>query len=286
MRTDLILINNDIVEAEEINIHPFNRGHQFGDGVFEQIPVRNGKPLHPEAHMEHLLNAMVKIKIPAIYMVEEMVEFAHRFIATAEIEEGILYTQVTRGIGPYELDFPEQCEPELIMQAVPPDPSLAERREKGVSLITVADERGAHCEWNTLYRLPEIMARHTARVGQCYDALFLREEKITEAPEAAFVLVKDEILWTCPMKFGGVHDILYRRLIQEKLAGELDLQMIEKAFTKEFALGAEEAFLCGPRCGILPVVKIDRRMVGDGQPGKTTKQLAALLEAYVQGQTR
>lgn len=286
MKTNLILINNDIVDAEEINIHPFNRGHQFGDGVFEQVPVYNGKALHPEAHMEHLLNAMVKIKIPAIYMVEEMVDCLRRFIAAAEIEEGMVYTQITRGIGAYELDFPEQCEPELIMQAVLPDPALAGQRKKGVSLITVPDERGTHCEWNTLNRLPEILARHTARVGQCYDALFLREEKVTEAPEAAFMLVKDEILWTCPMKFGGVHDLLYRRLIQEKLAGELDLQMIEKTFTKEFALGAEEAFLCGPRCGILPVVKIDRRPVGEGKPGKTTRQLAQLLEEYVQEKTR
>lgn len=130
MKTNLILINNDIVDAEEINIHPFNRGHQFGDGVFEQVPVYNGKALHPEAHMEHLLNAMVKIKIPAIYMVEEMVDCLRRFIAAAEIEEGMVYTQITRGIGAYELDFPEQCEPELIMQAVLPDPALAGQRKK------------------------------------------------------------------------------------------------------------------------------------------------------------
>ena len=55
----------------------------------------------------------------------------------------------------------------------------------------------------------------------------MREENVLESPEAAFVLVIDDILCTCPMKFGGVHDLLYRRLIQEKLAGELDLQMIE-----------------------------------------------------------
>ena len=44
MKTNLILINNDIVDAEEINVHPFNRGHQFGDGVYEIVPVYNGRP--------------------------------------------------------------------------------------------------------------------------------------------------------------------------------------------------------------------------------------------------
>ena len=50
MKTNLILINNDIVDAEEINVHPFNRGHQFGDGVYEIVPVYNGKALHAEMH--------------------------------------------------------------------------------------------------------------------------------------------------------------------------------------------------------------------------------------------
>lgn len=282
MKTSLILINNDIVDAEEINIHPFNRGHQFGDGVFELIPVYGGRAMNLEMHMEHLFESMIKIKIPGIYMVEEMMDCARRFIQAAEIGDGVIYTQVTRGIGPFELDFPEQCEPELIMQAVPLDrQELAELRRTGVSLITVPDERGVRCDLNVLNRLPEIMAKHTARVGRCYDALFVREEKVTEATESSFIVVKDEMLWTYPLKSGVIHENITRKLIKEKLAGQLDMQVIEKAFTKEFALGAEEAFLCGPRCEILPVVKIDRRPVGEGQPGKTTLALQDNLEAFI-----
>lgn len=282
MKTGLILINNDIVDAEEINIHPFNRGHQFGDGVFELIPVYGGRAMNLEMHMEHLFESMIKIKIPGIYMVEEMMDCARRFIQAAEIGDGVIYTQVTRGIGPFELDFPEQCEPELIMQAVPLDrQELAELRSTGVSLITVPDERGARCDLNVLNRLPEIMAKHTARVGRCYDALFVREEKVTETTESSFIVVKDEMLWTYPLKSGVIHENITRKLIKEKLAGQLDMQVIEKAFTKEFALGAEEAFLCGPRCEILPVVKIDRRPVGEGQPGKTTLALQDNLEAFI-----
>lgn len=287
MKTNLILINNDILDPEEINVHPFNRGHQFGDGVYEIVQVYNGKALHAEMHMENLFNAMVQIKIPGFYMIEEMVDFTRRMIEAAEVTDGLLYTQVTRGIGPYELDFPEQCEPELIMQAVPLDrAALAEKRETGVNLITVPDERAVKCDLNTLNRLPEILARNKARVGKCYDALFVKDEKITEATEASFMVVKDEMLWTYPMKLGSVHSNLMRQLIQEKLAATLDMQVIEKAFTKEFALGAEEAFLCGARCEIMPVVKIDRRMVADGKPGRMTLQLQAAFEDYIREQTK
>ena len=285
MKTDLILINNDIVDAEEINVHPFNRGHQFGDGVYEIIPVYNGKAILAEAHMENLFSAMVQIKIPGFYMVEEMVEFTERMIEAAEVRDGLLYTQVTRGIGPYELNFPEQCEPELIMQAVPLDrEKLAELRNAGVSLMTVPDERAVKCELNTLNRLPEILAKNKARIGKCFDALFVRNDKITESTEAAFMVVKDEMLWTYPMKLGSVHSNATRQLIKEKLAPALDMQVIEKAFTKDFILGAEEAFLCGPRCEIMPVVKIDRRMIADGKPGKVTLQLQAAFEDYIREQ--
>ena len=287
MKTDLILINNDILDPEEINVHPFNRGHQFGDGVYEVVPVYNGKALHAEMHMENLFNAMVQIKIPGFYMIEEMVEFTRRMIEAAEVTDGLLYTQVTRGIGPYELDFPEQCEPELIMQAVPLDrAALAELRQTGVNLVTVPDERAVKCDLNTLNRLPEILARNKARVGKCYDALFVKDEKITESTESSFMVVKDEMLWTYPMKLGNVHSNLMRQLIKEKLAATLDMQVIEKAFTKEFALGAEEAFLCGARCEIMPVTKIDRRMIADGKPGRLTLQLQAAFEDYIREQTK
>ena len=287
MKTHLILINNDIVDAEEINVHPFNRGHQFGDGVYEIVPVYNGKALHAEAHMENLFNAIVQIRIPGFYMVDEMVEFTNRLIEAAEVTDGLLYTQVTRGIGPYELDFPGQCEPELIMQAVPLDrAALAEMRQTGVNLLTVPDERAVKCDLNTLYRLPEILARNKARVGKFYDALFVKDEKITEATESTFMVVKDEMLWTYPMKLGSIHDNGMRRLIKEKLAPALDMQVIEKAFTKDFALNADEALLCGCRCEIMPVAKIDRRVVGDGKPGKFTLQLQGVFEDYIREQTK
>lgn len=287
MKTNLILINNDIVDAEGINVHPFNRGHQFGDGVYEIVPVYNGKALHAEAHMENLFNALVQIRIPGFYMVDEMVEFTTRLIEAAEVTDGLLYTQVTRGIGPYELDFPGQCEPELIMQAVPLDrAALAEMRKTGVNLLTVPDERAVKCDLNTLYRLPEILARNKARVGKFYDALFVRDEKITEATESTFMVVKDEMLWTYPMKLGSVHDNGMRRLIKEKLAPALDMQVIEKAFTKDFALNADEALLCGCRCEIMPVSKLDRRVIGDSKPGKFTLQLQGKFEDYIREQTK
>ena len=278
------MVNGNIVEREEARISPFDRGFMFGDGVFEITPVYNGRPLDAEKHMENLFRNVIQLRIPVVNTVAELAELLEDFASYTELQDGEIYTQITRGAGPYELDFPEQCRPQMIMQIVPVDrQALAARRAEGVNLMTVPDERQEARRFNVLNRLDEIMAKHTASVGRCYDALFVKDDRITEATDSAFLLVKDEMLWTAPDK--EVHENLTRNLIRDVLAKELDMQVIQKSFTKEFALKAEEAFLCGPRCEILPVTKLDRRAIGDGKPGAVTRKLQQALEDYIRAET-
>ena len=278
------MVNGIIVEREEARISPFDRGFMFGDGVFEITPVYNGRPLDAEEHMENLFRNVIQLRIPVVNTVAELAELLEDFASYTELQDGEIYTQITRGAGPYELDFPEQCRPQMIMQIVPVDrQALAARRAEGVNLMTVPDERQEARRFNVLNRLDEIMAKHTASVGRCYDALFVKDDRITEATDSAFLLVKDEMLWTAPDK--EVHENLTRNLIRDVLAKELDMQVIQKSFTKEFALKAEEAFLCGPRCEILPVTKLDRRAIGDGKPGAVTRKLQQALEDYIRAET-
>ena len=104
--------------------------------------------------------------------------------------------------------------------------------------------------------------------------------KITESTESSFVIYKDGILWTHP-EDKHIHKNITRRLLKERLAVDLGLQVVERAFDKEFALKADEAFLCGPRCEFMPVTKIDRSFIGDKQPGEITKKLQEAYKAFV-----
>lgn len=105
MNTDLILINGDIVDRKEGLIEYCDRGHQFGDGVFEIVPVYNGKVFGMIPHMENLFTSVTRLKIPAVYMVEELVEFHEALIKATGMENGEIYTQVTRGSAPFGLAF-------------------------------------------------------------------------------------------------------------------------------------------------------------------------------------
>ncbi len=278
-----ILMDGDIIDEASLTVSTLDRGYLFGDGVFEVTPFYNGKAFALKKHMENLFASCIKVKIPAVYTVDELMEFTEQLITAVGGGDGEVYAHITRGVGDYDLEFPEMCIPQLIMGVREVDrPQLQKLRETGVNLVTVPDLRGELCSVNTLGRVQEILGRHKAKVAKAWDALFvLPDGKITEATEAALMLVKDGMLWTYPDD-GHLHKNITRELIKEQLAEKLDMQVIEKAFTVDFAVKAEEAFLCGERCELIPVYKIDRKYVADKKVGPVTKKLQAAYEQLVE----
>ena len=281
MNENLVLIDGEIMPMEEAFVDVNDRGHNFGDGVFELVPVYNGRCFALLPLMNNLFDSVISVKIPGVYMIEELVEFHESLIAATGLENCEIYTQITRGSAPYGLAYPEPSVPRLTMFAVPVDrEALAEKRAKGVNVITEKDERWARCDVNTLNRLPEVVAKQKATISRAFDALFVRDGKITEATEASFFIYKDGVMWTHPEN-NFIHKNVVRRLLMERLSKDLDLQIIERPFDKDFALKADEAFLCGPRCEFMPVTKIDRGFVNGGKVGELVPQLQAAYTAFV-----
>ena len=281
MNENLVLIDGEIMPMEEAFVDVNDRGHNFGDGVFELVPVYNGRCFALLPLMNNLFDSVISVKIPGVYMIEELVEFHESLIAATGLENCEIYTQIPRGSAPYGLAYPEPSVPRLTMFAVPVDrEALAEKRAKGVNVITEKDERWARCDVNTLNRLPEVVAKQKATISRAFDALFVRDGKITEATEASFFIYKDGVLWTHPEN-NFIHKNVVRRLLMERLSKDLDLQIIERPFDKDFALKADEAFLCGPRCEFMPVTKIDRGFVNGGKVGELVPQLQAAYTAFV-----
>lgn len=172
----LVLVDGEIMPEAEAFIDVNDRGHNFGDGVFEIVPVYNGRCFALLPHMNNLFDSVIAVKIPGVYMIEELVEFHESLLAATGLKDCEIYTQVTRGSRAYALSYPEQSIPHLTMYAVPVDrEALAEKRAKGVNVITVEDVRWARCDINTLNPSPEVMAKQKAVTGNAFDSLFVRD---------------------------------------------------------------------------------------------------------------
>lgn len=268
------LVNGNLVDLNENVVPMEDRGHQFGDGVYEFVKVYNGKCFALQSHLERLYRSLRAIRIPATYTFEEFVEFHELLIEKSGITEGGIYLQITRGAAPRVHHFPGQVVPCLTMSIRPTGTVNTQLWEQGVKVLLTPDERWLRCDIKSLNLLGNILGKQQAKEAGCYEGVLVRDEHITEGTSSNFFVVKDDVLWTYP----ATHLILKgitRTIILEKLAKELDITVLEKPFTVPFIKGASEAFLSGTTAEIMPVTRINGTLVGDGTVGPMTRKIQA-----------
>ncbi|MDF2633842.1 MAG: D-amino acid aminotransferase [Pelosinus sp.] len=269
---ELGLINGRLIEMNDNVITMEDRGHQFGDGVYEVTKVYNGKCFALRPHLDRLYQSLRAIRIPATYTFEELVQFHEALIKESGITEGAIYLQITRGAAPRVHPFPEQVVPCLTMSIRPSGPSNQEMWEKGVKIILIPDERWLRCDIKSLNLLGNVLGKQQAKEAGCYEAVMVRGEHITEGTSSNFFVVKDGIIWTHPATNLILKGIT-RTIVLERLAKELDLTILEKTFDASFIKGVSEAFLTGTSTEIMPVTSIDGKAVHDGIVGPITRKL-------------
>lgn len=270
------LINGNLVDLDENVIPMEDRGHQFGDGVYEVTKVYNGRCFALMPHLERLYRSLRAIRIPATYTFDELVEFHELLIEKSGITEGAIYLQITRGVAPRIHSFPEQVVPCLTMSIRPAGVTNPQFREKGVKITLIPDERWLRCDIKSLNLLPNILGKQQAKEVGAYEGVMIRDPYVTEGTSSNFFVVKDEVVWTYPATALILKGIT-RTIVMDQLAKELGITILEKAFQVSFIKGASEAFLSGTSTEIMPVTMIDSTKVGDGEVGPVTR---ALQSAY------
>jgi len=275
---ELGLVNGRLVDMNENVVKMEDRGHQFGDGVYEVTKVYNGKCFALRPHLDRLYQSLRAIRIPATYTFEELVQFHEALIKESGITEGAIYLQITRGAAPRVHPFPEQVVPCLTMSIRSSGPVKQEFRDNGVKIILIPDERWLRCDIKSLNLLSNVLGKQQAKEAGCYEAVMVRDGSVTEGTSSNFFVVKDGVIWTHPATNLILKGIT-RTILLERLAKELDLTILEKAFDVSFVKSASEAFLSGTSTEIMPVISIDGKLVNDGVVGPITRKLQA---AYTQ----
>jgi D-alanine transaminase len=201
----------------------------------------------------------------------------HELIRRNRARAGLLYLQVTRGAVRRDHPIPtEALRPTLIMTVRQLDPAgIARRQEEGIKVITRPDERWARCDIKTTQLLPNLLAKTAARRAGAYEAWLIDDHGfVTEGSSTnAWIVDAEGRLATRQLS----HEILpgvTRRVIMEA-AAEAQLRVFERKFTAQEASGAREAFISSAT-GVIPVIAIDGKAIGEGQPGPITKRVQQL----------
>lgn len=267
------LVDGEIVDLTE-NILPMeDRGHQFGDGVYEVTRIYNGRPFALRPHLDRLFRSLRELRIPAVYTAEELTGFHKLLIRESEIREGSIYLQITRGVAPRVHAFPEKTIPRLTMSIRPSNDSHhAALRESGAQGIFIPDERWLRCDIKSLNLLGNVLGKQRAKEEGCFEAIMVRDGKVTEGTSSNFFIVKDGLLWTHPVSNLILNGIT-RSILIEQLVPALNLTVVEKAFDAKFAQEADEAFVTGTNTEIMPIVILNGRKIKEGQVGLIVRDL-------------
>ena len=275
-----VFLNGQYLNAEEAKLSVLDRGFIFGDGVYEVWRVVDGKLFESSRHTRRLKNGLktVEITVPDAD-VDALGGVASRLLKENDLTsgEGTFYVEITRGAAPRTHAYPPAGTKPTIFAMVSKFEVPHAMREAGAKCITENDVRWLRCDVKTVQLLPNVMAKQKASVAGAMEAIFVRDDVVTEGTHTSLFAVKDGTLRTHPLG-PLILPSITRELILE-IAREQSVPISEKQFTKAELFAMDEVFVSGTTTDVTPIVDIDGRTIGSGKPGPVSKQLYAGLQA-------
>jgi D-alanine transaminase len=271
----IVYLNGEYVDHASAKVSVDDRGFLFADGVYEVARVYDGRAFQMQPHMERMAHGLRELrirddaakKIPAI---------AERLLDENNLRSGdaTIYIQVTRGAAPRAHAFPPpETPPTVYVIAKPFKNHPAKYWTDGVAAVTVPDTRWSRCDIKSIALLPNVLANQQAKDQGAFEAIFVRDDVLIEGSHSNLWAVIDGVATTyelCGYILGGIT----RKLVLDR-ASEEGVTVREGPIPVKDMSRIQELFLSGTTTEVMPIVKLDDHVIGDGKPGPITQKLQA-----------
>jgi D-alanine transaminase len=268
-------VNGQYVQHSTASVHIEDRGYQFADGVYEVCEVREGYIVDMTRHLDRLNRSLSELQIAWPLSRAALVRVIRETVRRNRVTDGMFYMQVTRGVAKRDHVFPgKNVRSSLVVTAKSIDRAAGNAKaDKGISVITVPENRWDRVDIKTVGLLPNVMARQKAKEAGAAEAWFVDERGFVKEGAAtnAWIVTRDGVLVTRPAEHGILRGVTRTTLFD--LAKKLDLQIVEREFSVEEAKSAREAFISAATTLIMPVVRIDDAPIANGSPGSLSLSL-------------
>ncbi len=271
-----VYISGRFFEKEDATISVFDHGFLFGDGIFEGMRSYNGKVFRHQEHIDRLWNSAKGLMIEIPISKDEMIAAVNSTLKVNEIADGYIRLIVTRGIGTLGLDAHLCKNPQIIIITDHLKLYPKEFYETGLEIVTASTIRSNPAalspQVKSLNYLNNILAKIEGRLAGCDEALMLNSKgEVAEATGDNVFIVNGETLWTPPTDAGILEGITRQVVIE--LAEDFGIRVKQAAMTRQDVYSADECFLTGSAAELIPIIKVDGRVIGNGKPGRMTLQL-------------
>ena len=275
----IVFLNGEYLPEQEAKISIFDRAVTFGDAIYEVAGVLDGKLVDFEHHMQRYFNSLKKLSIKSPLGQSDILHAFRQLVELNQLDEGLVYMQVTRGTAERDFVWPEDIKPTVFMFTQAKAASENEAGQSGVTLASTADIRWARRDIKSVNLLAQVLAKQAAHDAGADEALMIDDEGyVTECGCTSFFIVRDKLILTRPLNNDILPGVTRRAVVT--LCNSQGLRLVETRFTLDEALTADEAFISGASSYILPVVKIDDQDINAGNPGELTLRLRKIYLEY------
>jgi D-alanine transaminase len=273
--SDIVYLNGNFLSKNKAFISPEDRGFNFADGIYEVVKYYKGRPFRMEDHLERLARSLheIKISFSVDYHILKIFAQLLSLNGLSKADAGI-YIQITRGSHQRVHHFPANLEPTVYAFAFP-FPSFTEMLDKGIMVTTAEDIRWLRCDIKSVSLLPNTMLYNEAVENGAGECILVRNGKVTEATHSSVFGVKDGIVITHPLS-NLILPGITRKVVLE-ICSTNEIPNHERAIAEDELEEMDELFIAGTGSEIMPVVKVNDNLVGNGKPGPVTRQLQQLF---------
>lgn len=269
-----VLVNDSIISEEEATLKITDLAIQRGYGIFDFLKTVAGKPIFLEDHLDRFYSSAEQMRLPVKQSRQGLTESLLSLIAKNNLPESGVRITLTGGYSPDGFNI--SSESNLIVTQT--DFVINRDFDKSIGLMTYEYQR-QFASAKTLDYLKAIWLQPVLKEKGADDILYHDNGMLRECPRANFFLVneKDEVLTS---KSNILKGVTRKHILK---MGSRNFKIDERELTMDDLRHAKEVFITSTTKNILPVTKIDGRLIGDGKPGPVTKVLMKEFDGYIYG---
>jgi branched-chain amino acid aminotransferase len=281
-------VDGEFVPAADASVSIFDHSFLYGDGVFETIVYRHGRPFALREHLDRLWSSCAYLKIEPPFAQDEIAEQIHELLRRNELSSGWVRIVISRGEG-YPVSDPRKATRPVVVVSVQGAPAVQRPADVGIKLAIVSTRRippiclEPRVKSNNY--LNHIVAKLEAISAGADDAIMLDVDgNVAELPVANIFARHGSAISTPPSRaiLAGITRATVIELVEREAAGA-ELTVAERAMAPYDLYTADEVFVVGTGTGVAFVESIDGRPIGDGVAGPVTRRLQAAYERLLHG---
>lgn len=273
--------NGKIRKMGDIKISPYDLGFLRGYAVFDVMrTTKKGKIFLLDEHYQRIKKSAKQIGLKFNLSKKEFENTIYKLMKRNQVKKVTIRTVVTGGIGKDGIIFLGRENIMIFLEkfAFPKKENL----EKGIKIITHNFKREIPKIKTTNY-LEIISQQKRKQKAQAYEVLYIKDKKVFETSTSNIFIIKNNKIFTPKngILLGTTRNLVVRLLKKNLPVGQAGkIKISEQEITEKMLNSADEVFLTATSKNVLPVRKIDNKLVGDGKVGPLTKKIQQIFNEF------